>query len=367
MKAITNFCNSADRMPAARHFSYIDGIDEPYADGKRSYTNNNYVAEQLTPFMAIAWADITNPNGRLKFKHEHYLKIWQLSDPKIEADFVLFDEAQDANPVMQAIVTAQEHAQLVWVGDSQQQIYEFTGAVNAMAELDAERAFLTQSWRFGQPIADAANEVLDHLGAELRLTGSPHKESSVEVLPEAHAYLSRTNAAAIRQVFAQLKNDRKPHLVGGGGEIIAFAKGARDLMDRGSTGYPDLACFDSWPEVQEYVANDQQGDDLKLMVAVMDEFGPDAIMSALSGQPTEAKADLVISTAHKAKGREWETVQLADDFPPAAKINDSELRLLYVAATRAMGKLDHGGAGIFFEMPEPAPVVEESKDDEDAA
>ena len=52
---------------------------------------------------------------------------------------MLFDEAQDANPVIAAIVAAQEHAQLVYVGDSQQQIYEFTGARNAIENIKAER------------------------------------------------------------------------------------------------------------------------------------------------------------------------------------------------------------------------------------
>jgi len=34
MKAITNFCNSADLELKTSHFSYIDGIDEPFADGR---------------------------------------------------------------------------------------------------------------------------------------------------------------------------------------------------------------------------------------------------------------------------------------------------------------------------------------------
>jgi len=53
----------------------------------------------------------------------------------------------------------------------------------------------------------------------------------------------------------------------------------------------------------------------------------------------------VISTAHKAKGLEWHNVQLEDDYSykinkNEAQITDEELRLLYVAATRAQTNLN---------------------------
>ena len=56
-------------------------------------------------------------------------------------------------------------------------------------------------------------------------------------------------------------------------------------------------------------------------------------------------ADYVISTAHKAKGLEWGKVQLDDDFyydvtTNGIKISPEELRLLYVACTRAQNNLD---------------------------
>lgn len=40
----------------------------------------------------------------------------------------------------------------------------------------------------------------------------------------------------------------------------------------------------------------------------------------------------------QAKGREWGSVQLADDFPD--HLDEEELRLLYVACTRAKLELD---------------------------
>jgi len=339
MAAITKFCQTADEEPTRRHVPYIEGID-PMRDGVRSYDNNNRVAKALEPALVKAWADLTNLEGDLPFKHDHYLKLWQLSGPKIAADFILFDEAQDANPVMVAIVAAQTHAQLVWVGDSQQQIYTFTGAVNALANVPADsKAFLTQSFRFGQAIADEANTILEMLQAELRVVGTQSIRSTVGPVGQPDAILTRTNAAAVRAVLTFQATGQRPHLVGGGDEVLRFAKAAQELMTDGHTDYPDLACFESWGEVQQYVEEDEQGGELRLLVKLVTDFTVPAIVAALGNMPSEREADVVISTAHKAKGREWGAVQLAGDFPPGTSSPD-ELRLLYVAMTRAKRDLD---------------------------
>jgi superfamily I DNA/RNA helicase len=99
MKAISNFCQSADPEPATRHIPYIDGIDMP-VDGRKTYRNNNEVRESLIKPIRTAWKDLSDPNGVLTYSHGAYLKFWQLSKPTINADFILFDEAQDASPVM---------------------------------------------------------------------------------------------------------------------------------------------------------------------------------------------------------------------------------------------------------------------------
>ena len=59
--------------------------------------------------------------------HDGYLKLWALGRPKLAADFVLLDEAQDSNPVMLDVLSRQA-AQVVYVGDRHQQIYQWRGA-----------------------------------------------------------------------------------------------------------------------------------------------------------------------------------------------------------------------------------------------
>jgi hypothetical protein len=345
MRGILNFCMSAEPEPLPEHLPYLYGIDPLDANGQRTWTNNEAVRAELILPMKRAWADLQTIDGKLPYRHDHYLKFWQLNDPRIPGDFILFDEGQDASPVMLDAV-AQQDAQLVVVGDTQQQIYEWRGAVNALAQVDGDKAFLTQSFRFGQPIADLANEVLSVLGAELRLTGSPAIESAVGRVMHAHVVLARSNAVAVESVLSLQRTGYKTHLVGGGEDVVAFAKAASMLMDGDRPWHPDLACFDSWGEVQDYVANDPQGDELKVLANLVDEYGVDIILQALEQTTAEAAADVVVSTAHKSKGREWGRVRLAGDFPGEVDpTQPGELRLLYVAATRAANRLDVTACG----------------------
>lgn len=346
MKAVERFCQSADPEPTTRHIAYIDGIDLPAEDGTRTYENNNAVADYLLGAAREAWQDLTRDDGLLPYGHHVYLKGWQLADPVIPADFVLLDEAQDVAPVMYAIFAAQEGSQLIAVGDDAQEIYAFTGAVNAMDRMEAEhRTVLSQSFRFGPAIADVANRVLDLLGTD-RLVGTAEIPSTVGPLAEPDAILTRTNAVAVENVLVAQRAGRRPHLLGGGYEVVSFARAARDLQNGRRTEHRDLACFESWGEVSEYVDQDAQGEDLRLMVKLVDEFGVETILAALDNMVPESAADVVVSTAHKSKGREWRSVQLAGDFNREERDGGirrpapEELRLLYVAVTRAQIDLD---------------------------
>lgn len=364
-RAVTVFCQTADDEPSERHVPYVDGIDVPDSLGRKGWANNREVRRHIAGAIGRAWTDVQRlEGGRLRFRHEHYLKMWQLSRPTLPVDFLLFDEAQDASPVMLDVVARQTHAQLVFVGDSQQQIYEFTGAVNALAKVPAsQRVLLTQSFRFGPEIAARANHVLAEIGTDLRLTGLDSIPSVVGWIERPRCILTRTNATAVNEVLRRQKASEHVHLVGGGTEVLTFAKAARELQRGQSTWHPELACFTTWGEVQQYVEQDPQGSELALLVTLVDTYGVDTIVSALERMCPEEAADVVVSTAHKAKGREWTTVQMADDFPDprqsfAAMLDPEvalpELRLAYVAATRAQHGLDVTRVPLFDDMPAKA-------------
>lgn len=340
MRSLVNFCYSAEKEPGPEFVPYVAGIDMVDIGGRRSWDNNRQVRQHVATAIQRAWVDALNVDGRLPFRHDSYLKIFELSNPRMPVDFVLLDEAQDTNGVTLSLFEQQEHAQRVLVGDDQQSIYGWRAAnINALQIAKADAlCYLTKSWRFGPPIADVANVILDQLNADLRLTGNDEVESEVASVDRPSCILSRTNAVAMRNVLRLLREGARVHLVGGGDELVRFAKAVVDLQDTGSSYHPELACFTSYGELLAYVEQDPSGDELALLVKLCEEFSPALIIDGLAKCSSEQMADVVISTVHKSKGRQFPSVQLAEDFPEDPE--DEELRLLYVAATRAQFVLD---------------------------
>lgn len=78
----------------------------------------------------------------------------------------------------------------------------------------------------------------------------------------------------------------------------------------------ELVLFASWGEVQNYAAYDPVGGNLQPFVDLVDTHGPEAILTAVDKLTDEGDADVTVSTAHKAKDREWPTVRIVDDFHP---------------------------------------------------
>jgi superfamily I DNA/RNA helicase len=115
---------------------------------------------------------------------------------------------------------------------------------------------------------------------------------------------------------------------------------------------PEFFGFSSWKELVLYV--EQEGDQqLRTFVKLVEVNGEEQLLEWLKQTTeTEEEARIVLSTAHKAKGREWPTVLVADDFASAfdrcveigsqgLRIKNeeqfkAEARLFYVAMTRGL-------------------------------
>jgi broad specificity phosphatase PhoE len=342
LDTVARWCHSADTEITARHIPRYDGLTKPEPRAQ--------LAALVLPVAKAAWEDLLREDGVLNLSHDHYLKMWALSGPKLPTDVVLLDEAQDTNDVLSAVLLAQDHAQRIAVGDSAQQIYSWRGANDALAkfvhELGAPELTLSQSFRFGQAIADEANLWLRTIDAPLRLTGFDACNSTVGPVDDPDAILCRTNSGAMGIVMEGLEAGRKVALVGGGGDIKRLAWAAEALQDGRPTDHPEFMAFPSWDAVREY-AEEEDGS-LKVLVKLIDEHGTDQIVAAADGLCSEQQAELVVSTAHKAKGREWPRVRIHSDFrapKPDQKtghilLPKEEGRLAYVAVTRAREVLD---------------------------
>ncbi|MFC7909017.1 UvrD-helicase domain-containing protein [Streptomyces nigra] len=340
LDTVERFCHSADDEIVQKHVPHFDGLKKARGE----------VVKLVLPVARAAWADLQDDDSVLNLNHDHYLKMWALSKPTIPTDVVLLDEAQDTNDVLSAVLLAQGHAQRIAVGDSAQQIYSWRGANDALrkfaTELGCPELTLSQSFRFGPAIADRANVWLRLIEAPLRLTGWEAAESSVGPVDAPDAILCRTNAGAMGIVLEGLEAGRKVALVGGGSAIKQLAWAAEALQGGRPTDHPELMGFASWDDVRQYAA--EEDGSLEVLVKLIDEHGPGEIVAAADGLVSEQQAEVVVSTAHKAKGREWPAVRIHADFraPKPDKqtglvvLPREEARLAYVAVTRARERLD---------------------------
>ncbi|QXQ94872.1 UvrD-helicase domain-containing protein [Streptomyces sp. WY228] len=363
LRTVTRFCHSADPALTAHHVPRLRNLED--ADHHRELT------ALVMPFAHKAWADLQNPDaGAVRFDHDHYLKIWALTEPRIPADFLLLDEAQDTNPVVEQVFNAQRnHAQLVMVGDSAQAIYQWRGARDIMTAFNGTELTLSRSFRFGPSLAAEANRWLSIAAAPLRLAGTDTIPTTLGPVDQPDAILCRTNVGAMREVMQLLDTDHRVALTGGGESLRALARAADDLRAGRRTFHPELLLFPTWGDLQDYAANDPAGRDLQPLVDLVDTHGPDAILNAVHRLTPENTADVTVSTAHKSKGREWASVKIADDFTPPRDtekkdehgrpvpepVDEAEARLAYVAVTRARQRLDLGGLSWINDHPDGRP------------
>lgn len=307
-------------------------------------------------------------NKLLRFKkhdlpitHDTYLKafeLWHRIDDGYE--YLLLDEAQDLNPVLISIARKAQLPMIV-VGDTYQSIYRFRGAVDAMEQFEVDELPLSQSWRFGPEVANLANRILSHHSKPPRhpLRGNPNRSTEIVRYqgraPTGHgtAILARTNA----RLFESLAMiDRPFHLVGGLNELERQLSSAYALRNHQLAKVTDatVARFTSWRAFDDAA---ERGDaDAKRLREIVEKQGDalPGILKRLAGlhRANENEAQLIVSTAHKAKGREFETVVVLEDFElpkdlVARRIRDKTktdetdqmINLLYVACTRATKRL----------------------------
>lgn len=124
--------------------------------------------------------------------------------------------------------------------------------------------------------------------------------------------------------------------------------------------------FTTWTALRDYAEHDPAGSDLQPFANLVDERGPEAILQAVDRLVPEDAAEVAVSTAHKAKGREWARVRIATDFSPPddtdevdaqgrpvpRPVDEAEARLAYVAVTRARHHLDPIGLAWISQHPD---------------
>jgi UvrD/REP helicase N-terminal domain len=339
-KTIQKFCQSGDDQISHKHVPLSGKLERLLPENRLEF--EKYIAELASHL----WDRMMDPKDVAPLGHDGYLKLWSLLSPPLPYDFILLDEAQDTNEAVLSVLRKQQ-TQLTLVGDRHQQIYEWRGAVNAMKMIEtAAESSLTQSFRFGPEIAEVANRILSDLKETCTLRGNPKIKSEITTTGRGRAVLCRTNAGVIAVVLESLLRQEKPFVVGGVAELIRMLEDVTRLKRAVPAETSDLFGFRDWAEVISF-SEEEEGESLRPFVTIVKAYGEAHLINALrTVSSNEGSADLIVSTGHKAKGREWQTVRLHSDFEPKDQkktktptINEEETRLLYVACTRPQSQL----------------------------
>ncbi len=337
---VTKFEQSADKRIDTQHIPR-----QVMYDLKKTHEE---IDEQEVKKVVLAtakkhWNEKKDPSSSVLAAHDTYLKLWQLSKPRLNFDIIYIDEAQDINPVVLDVAENQTHAKIVYVGDTYQSIYQFRGAINAMESVVAPARLLSMSFRYGQPIADVAKGII---GGAVDIQGNPDIESEVAPVDTSKKYtkLFRTNGKLLQEAVELLEEGYKVKCEIDVWDFVNTLTSA-DALRKGKMNqvkHETIIPYTSWDDLVECSEEDPELKRVKHIVTK-------GLVSRYVKQLTDlahSKSkfyDILLTTAHKSKGRQWDQVVLADDYPDIEsfkEISDQERNLIYVAATRAVKTLE---------------------------
>ncbi|XP_023774678.1 F-box DNA helicase 1 [Cyanistes caeruleus] len=320
------------------------------------------------------WHNMKDLDGDVEKKYkmtcDGYLKLWQLSKPQLSGyDAIFVDEAQDCTPAIVDIVQSQKCGKIL-VGDPHQQIYTFRGAVNTLYLLPHSHVFyLTQSFRFGPEIAYVGSTILD-LCKGIRgktLLGGTQKGDVRGSWAGSVALLSRSNWNVFEDAveFSGRDPPAKIHIIGGLqrfglGRILDIWKLSQppELRKNANLEIEDpfirrWEASGGFPALREFAACVQDRD-LEGKISIVEKYReriPELLRRIKDSHVSqESLADYLLGTVHQAKGQEFDSVWVADDFVQissmssqnpwispslAGQVPEDEWNLLYVAVTRA--------------------------------
>lgn len=360
-KFVSYFCNS--KATRVQELDYAATISDAKA---ATFVKSFYTAIERATREALAKMD----KAEIALTHDFYLKKFQLSQPLLPYDYILFDEGQDASAAMLEVFLQQPAIKVI-VGDVHQQIYGWRYAINSLQQVDFPVYNLSNSFRFDDEVALVANKILawkKHLQQppSVKIIGA----GSPSGIGFTKAVLGRTNLALLLNAISRWQQGQVKKLYFEGNiNSYTFADEGASLYDvlnlyNGKTSSIKdklIAEMKSMKDLEAYI-DKTEDNSLSIIVEVVKEFGSKlpSLINELKTNHTTTKeeADMIFSTVHRCKGMEYDEVTLLNDFISEEKLkkyidkyggdkmNDAarnrlseEINILYVAATRARNKL----------------------------
>ena len=334
---VTRYEQSSDLVIEDKHVPFYKIME--YAK-KRPSLDKKMLVAHIKQYAELLWNDRKNVHTQVLATHDTYLKLYQLSNPKLNFDIIYLDEGQDTGDAVLDIVLKQDHAKIVIVGDNYQSIYQWRGAVNAMQKVNCPTRYLTKSFRFGEEIAQVASAIIE---AEKPVRGFEEITSSVGAInyERPHTRIYRTNAALLSEAVDFLQQGYSVSCEVDTRDFKKLIESALELKRGNTKGvkHDSVVPYATWQEMKEASEDEPE---LKRVINIINQGRHELFMDSLKYMKSKSGADITFTTAHKSKGREWKQVYLAEDFvDPDKKGNlpEQERNLLYVAATRAIETL----------------------------
>jgi F-box protein, helicase, 18 len=358
-KFITYFCNS-DKLKV-QDLNYLDVVSDSKAV---EFVSKYYDYIEGQTRILLGKMD----KGEIEVTHDFYLKKFQLSNPKLLFDYILFDEGQDASPAMLDVFLKQKAIKVI-VGDTHQQIYGWRFAVNSLEKADFKIYQLSTSFRFSQDIANMAASVLKWKNHLSELEPVPITGLGASSEYKVKAMLARTNLGLLLKAIEYVTEKKNIKHIYFEGNINSYTYG-----DEGASLYDVLNLYNGkYPmikdklikemktlyELEDYIEKTEDVQ-LGMMVEIVKEYGNDipVIIKKLKeihvDNDEKDKAEMIFSTVHRSKGMEYDAVQIVNDFMGEEKLEkikkeskddinvsklNEEINLLYVAITRTRNSI----------------------------
>ena len=298
----------------------------------------------------------------------HGSRIWQ-------NDGLLVDEAQDLNPVRRELARKMlsPSGRAIFVGDPAQAIYGFTGADNDSLEIierefKCQKLLLTVTFRCPKAVVDVARQYVSHITAADTapegVVSSIRQEDFAKLngdhINASGAMLCRCTAPLVKEAFGLIRRGIPCHVEG-----KEIGQGLINLTRKWKTNslmvLIDKLMEFKRKEVEKFLLAKQDdkaealSDKIDTLLVIAEDLPDDATVNALRAKITGLFGDtpegqrpphFTLSTVHKSKGREWQTVYILDraklmpsKFARQDWQKEQEKNLIYVAVTRSQGTL----------------------------
>ena len=335
---LSNYESSADEVITKDHLVCLKDAKERYA------VDMNKLSSKILEVAKKLWEERIDISSDVMITHDTYMKLWQLTKPQLsQYEVIMLDEAQDTTDCVLDIFKNQEKAKLIAVGDSRQAIYGWRGAVNAMKKLDWDIKPLTISFRYGQSVANLASKILR--GVPIKSLDSISTEIGEVDRSSKYTILYRTNSNLVMDAVKEIRKGRSVKLEMDTSGFCRKLESCEALYigDMRKVKHEDILAFTTWADL---VVEAKKDPELSRIQGIIEADNVSYIIDCLNNHSNSSNALCTMTTAHKSKGREWDQVVLANDFPSNYKnrkwvgLSEGEENLLYVAATRGKVRLE---------------------------